>query len=73
MFNIQHLFKTINQPDAAISQVYYFSFKYSSTLMNKFQQDAANRVYFSLLFCSTCSGRYIHPSSGVSTVQAGMV
>jgi hypothetical protein len=42
-------------------------------LMNKFQQDAANRVYFSSSFCSTCFGRYIHPSSGASTVQAGMV
>jgi hypothetical protein len=36
-------------------------------LMNKFQQDAANRVYISSLFCSTCFGRYIHPSSGAST------
>jgi len=26
-----HTFKRINQPDAAISQVYYLSFKYSST------------------------------------------
>jgi hypothetical protein len=26
-----------------------------------------------LRFCSTCFGRYIHPSSGASTVQAGMV
>jgi hypothetical protein len=28
---IQHTFKWIKQPDAAISQVYYLSFRYSST------------------------------------------
>jgi hypothetical protein len=28
---------------------------------------------FFFVFCSTCFGRYIHPSSGASTVQAGMV
>jgi len=28
---LHHTFKWINQPDAAISQVYYLSFKYSST------------------------------------------
>ena len=29
--DVYFTFKRINQPDAAISQVYYLSFKYSST------------------------------------------
>jgi hypothetical protein len=28
---------------------------------------------FFFVLCSTCFGRYIHPSSGASTVHAGMV
>jgi hypothetical protein len=30
-----HTFNRINQPDAAISQVYYLSFKYSSTCFER--------------------------------------
>jgi hypothetical protein len=44
------------------------------SLVQRIPTDAANRVYFSsFFFCSTCFGRYIHPSSGASTIQAGMV
>jgi hypothetical protein len=40
--------------------------------LNKFQQDAANSSLFFFVFCSTCFGRYIHPSGcpALTRVQA---
>ena len=40
--SVHHTFKWINQPDAAISQVYYLSFKYSSTCFG--HEDARNTL-----------------------------
>jgi hypothetical protein len=42
-------------------------------LMNKIPTRCSKSSLFSFVLCSTCFGRYIHPSSGASTVQAGMV
>jgi hypothetical protein len=42
-------------------------------LMNKIPTRCRKSSLFFFVFCSTCFGRYSHPSSGASTVQAGMV
>jgi hypothetical protein len=42
-------------------------------LMNKIPTRCSKSSLFFFVFCSTGFGRYIHPSSGASTVQAGMV
>jgi hypothetical protein len=42
-------------------------------LMNKIPTRCSKSSLFFFVLCSTCFGRYINPSSGASTVQAGMV
>jgi hypothetical protein len=42
-------------------------------LMNKIPTRCSKLGLFFFVFCHTCFGRYIHPSSGASTVRAGMV
>jgi hypothetical protein len=54
---------------------YFFELRVSvhRGLMNKIPTRCNKLSLFLFVFCSTCFGRYIHPLSGVSTVQAGMV
>jgi hypothetical protein len=60
-------------------QVNYCSYKFELRvsvhrgLLNKIPTRCSKSSLFFFVFCSTCFGRYIHPSSGASTVQAGMV
>jgi hypothetical protein len=42
-------------------------------LLNKIPTRCSKSSLFFFVFCCTVFGRYIHPSSGTSTVQAGMV
>jgi hypothetical protein len=42
-------------------------------LMNKIPTRCSKSSLFFFVYCSACFGRYIHPSSGASIVQAGMV
>jgi hypothetical protein len=51
----------------------FSSLAITGSLMNKIPTRCSKSSLFFFVLRSTCFGRYIHPSSGASTVQAGVV